>query len=426
MALKPEAYFGVTDYATIEISQESFRSVIGQIESELLCSDTYSHALASLQTMLGEAASAAEILIRAVSREAVKLAFQRFPKQNKIQLQAAPQSFAAESPVAEAVRELEPPVPEPVCAESPAAEAVRELEPPVPEPVCAESPAAEAVRELEPPVPEPVFYWRSAAVEAPPEIKSDTENSDTEKFDRDTDTSKENEQPPEDKAQVESAAPATVVVPQKSFLGFGFPKRQKKLTKEETAAIAIQHRKDCLCELGRELRKGRQIRSLSLQQLHSQTFVPLHHLEAIENGEIEKLPQDIYLRGFIRRIGDALGLNGQAMADALPLPDPSETAHPYLLSTSDSESDSEFQMRPVHLYIGYTALMAGAVGGVAWLSQQPVVPANAAPQIPATPPSVAPAQQREAPTPRPGLKKSRSHGGMIMGADMAPPEVIFG
>jgi cytoskeleton protein RodZ len=399
MALKPDAYFGVTDHATIEISQESFRSVLGQIESELLCSDTYSHALASLQTMLGEAASAAEILIRAVSREAVKLTFQRFPKQNKTQLQAAPDIFATESSVAEAVRELEPPVADRVFPESP---------------------VAEAVRELEPPAPAPVFYWRSAAVEALPEIKSDTQKSD-----QYPDISKANEQPPEDKAQLESATPATVLNPRKSFPGFAFLKMQKKLTKEETVAIAVQQRKDCLCELGRELRKGRQIRSLSLEQLHSQTFVPLHHIEAIENGEIDKLPQDIYLRGFIRRIGDALGLNGQAMADALPLPDPRETANPYLLSASNSESDSELQMRPVHLYLGYTALMAGAVGGVAWLSQQPVVPgANAAPQM--APPSVAPAQKQEAPAPQPGLKKSGSHGLMIMGADMAPPEVIFG
>jgi cytoskeleton protein RodZ len=396
MALKPEVYFGVTDHATIEISQESFRSVLGQIESELLCSDTYSHALASLQTMLGEAASAAEILIRAVSREAVKLAFQRFPKQTKTQLQAAPDSFARDSSVAEAVRELEPQAPDPAFPESPATETVRELEPPV-----------------------PVFYWRSAAAEAIPEIKSDTGN-----FDRAPEISTANEQLLENKTQLESQTSPTVLNPQKSFLGFGFLKKQKKLTKEETAAIAVQHRKDCLCELGRELRKGRQIRSLSLEQLHIQTFVPLHHLEAIENGEIEKLPQDIYLRGFIRRIGDALGLNGQAMADALPVPDPRQTANPYLLSVSESESDSEFQMRPVHLYLGYTALMAGAVGGVAWLSQQPVVPVNAAPQ--AAPPSVAPVQKQEAPAPQPGLKKSNSHGGMIMGADMAPPEVIFG
>ncbi|MEG4392210.1 helix-turn-helix domain-containing protein [Microcoleus sp. BROC3] len=383
MALKPEAYFGVTDHATIEISQDSFRSVLGQIEAELLCSDTYSHALASLQTMLGEAASAAEILIRAVSREAVKLAFDRFPKPNKIEPQVAEQSFAAVSPAIETVTEF---------------------------------------RELEPPVAVPVFYWRSATLEAPPQTESDTEI-----VDRDTNTSEDSKQAPPDEIKVESAAPATVTVPGKSFLGFGFPKKPKKLTKEEAAAIAVQQREECLQELGRELRKGRQIRSLSLQQLHSQTLVPLHHIESIENGEIEKLPQDIYVRGFIRRLGDTLGLDGTAMANALPKPAPSLIPSTYL-SVSDSESAEGFQMRPVHLYIGYTALMAGAVGGLGWLSQQPVVPgAQAVPPTQVTPPaSVAPAQTSPAPTPKPGLKKSASHGGMIVGADMAPPEVIFG
>jgi cytoskeleton protein RodZ len=128
MALKPEAYFGVTAHATIEIPQENFRSVLSQIEAELLCSDTYSHALASLQTMLGSAASAAEILIRAVSREAVKLAFDLFPQENKMELQLAGQSWATVSPAIGTEKEF---------------------------------------RELEPPVPVPVFYWRSASVEAP-------------------------------------------------------------------------------------------------------------------------------------------------------------------------------------------------------------------------------------------------------------------
>jgi cytoskeleton protein RodZ len=384
MALKPEAYFGVTDHPTIEISQESFRSVLGQIEAELLCSDTYSHALASLQTMLGEAASAAEILIRAVSREAVKLAFDRFPKQNKIEPQVAEQSFPALSPALETVTEIQ---------------------------------------ELEPPVAAPVFYWRSASVEAPPQTESETE----ENSDRDPNT-EDSKQAPQDEIKVELAPPATVTVPAgKSFPGFGFPKKPKKLTKEEAAAKAVQEREECLQELGRELRKGRQIRSLSLQQLHSQTLVPLHHIESIENGEIEKLPQDIYVRGFIRRLGDALGLDGSAMANALPKPDPSPIPSMYV-SVSDSDSGEGFQMRPVHLYIGYTALMAGAVGGLGWLSQQPVVPgAQAVPPTQVTPPaSVAPAQKTPEKAPQPGLKKSNSHGGMIVGADMAPPEVIFG
>ena len=155
--------------------------------------------------------------------------------------------------------------------------------------------------------------------------------------------------------------------------------------------------------------------------------MPLHHIESIENGEIEKLPQDIYVRGFIRRLGDALGLDGSAMANALPKTAPSPIPSMYL-SVPDSESAEGFQMSTVHLYLGYTALMAGAVGGLGWLSQQPVVPgAQAVPQPQVTPPaSVAPAQKTPQKAPQPGLKKSNSHRVMIVGADMAPPEVIFG
>jgi hypothetical protein len=383
MALNPDLYFGVTDNPTIEISQENFRSVAGQIENELLCTDTYSHALATLQTMLGEAASAAEILIRAVSREAVKLAFQRFPKQNKTQLQVARENFIVESS------------------------------------------AASAVTELKPPLTAPVFYQSQAVLEAPPKIEPPTDN-----LDRDIEAARESEEPPQQERQEFVEQPQTesqqaTEIRKKSFPGFGFLKPTKRLSKEEKTALAIQHREECLRQLGRELRRGRQIRSLSIQQLHNQTFVPLHHLEALENGDIETLPQDIYVRGFIRRIGDALGLDGTAMANSLPEPEPSEIIIPSFL-IQESESESNLQLRPAHLYLGYTALMAGAVGGLAWLSQQPAVPRTQAETEVTPPPSVTPVQQREAPTPQPGVKKSSTHGGTIVGADMAPPEVIFG
>ncbi len=400
MALIPDAYFGVTDH-TIEVSQESFRSVLGQIEAELLCSDTYSHALASLQTMLGEAASAAEILIRAVSREAVKLAFQRFPKTQKTELQALQES----PPLASST------ITSTVIASSALVSFAQTAE-------------YTGVAELETSqVSVPVFYRRSTNVEESPKTESETEN--TENGDRDPETPESDKEPPKNEDQVESATPGAVVVQGNSFPGLSFLQKHKKLSKEETAALAIQQRKDCLCELGRELRQGRELRSLSIQYVHSLTLVPLHHIESIENGEIEKLPQDIYVRGFIRRIGDAVGLNGNAMADALPKLDSIETHNSYL-SVSDSDSDDGFQMNSAHLYIGYTALMAGAVGGVAWLSQQPVVP-HSVPEALVTPPaSVAPAQKSETPAPRPGLKKSTTHGGMILGADMSPPEMIFG
>ncbi|OCR00427.1 hypothetical protein BCD67_13025 [Oscillatoriales cyanobacterium USR001] len=387
MVMKPVTYFGAPENTTIEISQESFRSILRQIEAELHCSEIYSRVLASLQTMLGEAASSAEILIKAVSREAVRLAFQRVQKPKKV----ARQNFDGSGEVTVIPNRS------------------RVSNRPVPPP---------------PPLPVSILYQRTLEDSATTTISQpDAGNSEA-----DIDTSqKGNQSPQEDLKEMVSSPNVEMVTPSISDSNFSVKMpvlpRKKRLSPAEKAAIAVKEREDRLRELGLELRKARQVRSLSLQQVHSQTLVPLHHLESLEKGLIEKLPEDIYIRGFIRRLGNALGLDGNAMANSLPVPEANKNMVP---SWSLSETEAlGFDLRPVHLYVGYTALMAGAVGGIAWLSQQPIPGANAVPNksIP-SPASVSPAKKRQAPIPKPGVKKS-STGIIIMGGDMAPPEMIF-
>ena len=79
-------------------------------------------------------------------------------------------------------------------------------------------------------------------------------------------------------------------------------KWKKKPSKAEQKALELQAKSTYLQELGEKLQKARKIRCLSIKQIHKQTFVPLHYIEAIEKGETEKLPEDVYLRGFIIRL----------------------------------------------------------------------------------------------------------------------------
>lgn len=399
MVLKPVTYFGAPENTTVEISQESFRSILGQIEAELHCSEIYSRALASLQTMLGEAASSAEILIKAVSREALRLAFQRVPKPNQAQKQILEARNSATNVSNTAIEEI---------TTTPNRSRVSDRPAPPP-----------------PLLPVSIMYQRQTLEDTSTTTiaKPDSGTSDT-----DIDTSDRDNQPPQEEFKevvhppIMGIATPAPVDSKFSLITPGFP-RKKRLSKAEKAALAVQQREERLREIGVELRKARQVRSLSLQQLHSQTLVPLHHLESLEKGQVEKLPEDIYIRGFIRRLGNALGLDGNAMANSLPVPDASKTMLP---SWSLPETEMVgFDLRPVHLYVGYTALMAGAVGGIAWLSQQSIPGATAVPNKPIpSPASVSPAQKRHAPTPKPGIKKS-SHGGIIVGSDMAPPEMIL-
>ncbi|MBW4497291.1 MAG: helix-turn-helix domain-containing protein [Oscillatoria princeps RMCB-10] len=174
-----------------------------------------------------------------------------------------------------------------------------------------------------------------------------------------------------------------------------------------------------LRQIGQELQQVRQARELSLEQLERQILVPRPILEALETGRTERLPEDIYVRGFIRRTGDALGLDGARMAASVPAPAAAQSVVP---SWYRPELQSE-KMRAGHLYAGYAALMAGAVGGLSWLSAQ-ATPRAAAEPDPAvsSPGSVSQPDRRAVPVKTPGL--STGYAGVAAGSDIAPPEAM--
>ncbi|MBS1994104.1 MAG: DUF4115 domain-containing protein [Cyanobacteria bacterium SZAS LIN-3] len=68
-------------------------------------------------------------------------------------------------------------------------------------------------------------------------------------------------------------------------------------------------------QIGQKLKATREGRSLTLGQIYDRTKIPPNHLEAIENGIPDDLPESVYVAGFIKRYGDMLGLNGQSLAD---------------------------------------------------------------------------------------------------------------
>ncbi|MCT7951838.1 helix-turn-helix domain-containing protein [Ancylothrix sp. C2] len=194
-------------------------------------------------------------------------------------------------------------------------------------------------------------------------------------------------------------------------------KLNSKQVADENCAIARTER---LRQIGQELRTRRQAKFLSLQQLHWHTLVPLPHLESLENGQIERLPEDIYVRGFVRRLGDALGLNGTQLAASIPTPDSAKSVVP---SWQQAEPSTGFNLRTGHLYVGYAALMAGAVSGLSLLSN------NSNSQTPPQPDSAdkslkpfSQSSHRELPIKKPGLN-SGSTG--LASAEIAPPEIVM-
>ena len=77
---------------------------------------------------------------------------------------------------------------------------------------------------------------------------------------------------------------------------------QPKLSSEALQQQAIETRTRNLHALCHHVHTIRLSLGLELKQIHAETFIGLHHLQALDQGKIDRLPEDVYLRGFLRRL----------------------------------------------------------------------------------------------------------------------------
>lgn len=157
------------------------------------------------------------------------------------------------------------------------------------------------------------------------------------------------------------------------------------------SAIQVEQLK----QIGDYLRQVRETQSVSLEKVAKDTFIPLRLLNALETGEVERLPEPIYIKGFIRRYADVLELDGAEIADAFetqahanPATDVSQPA----IAVAETPRP-ERQTPPTraslprlpYILAGVAAL--GVLGAIAWGVKQAFQPG--APTVTASNPSVA-------------------------------------
>lgn len=73
--------------------------------------------------------------------------------------------------------------------------------------------------------------------------------------------------------------------------------------------------KMALDQIGQKLKSARESQGLTLGDIYTRTKIPINHLQSIDNGNAEDLPEPVYVSGFIRRYADCVGLNGQQLSD---------------------------------------------------------------------------------------------------------------
>ncbi len=347
---------------TIEINQDELRSLLGQIETELHRSKVYRRALATVQQMVGSAEQAKQ-LFKAVGREAIGLAFHQFAQQKQ-------QLTVSEASVNE------------VSVGEASVVAITEEKP---------NELAECLTSAK-------FHAISTV-----------ENSD-------------------DDVNLQPATNTIKPLPKadKKSLKVGSPLawlKNKKSPKVEVASVVVaEQRSETLRQIGKQLREARELRGLSLTQLNNYTRVPIYQMDAIERGNWDDLPEEVFVRGFIRIMGNALGLNGTHLVASLPAPEPSKTVLPDWYKSTRNSGGSGLEINAMHLYVGYTALVAGAVGGLSLMSSQQANADKLINRNTETSSTVNQSIKDKQLDAKPGLQSSSK--GISVGSDIAPPEAL--
>ncbi|MDR2056245.1 MAG: DUF4115 domain-containing protein [Desulfovibrio sp.] len=175
-------------------------------------------------------------------------------------------------------------------------------------------------------------------------------------------------------------------------------------------------------ELGATLRKEREKRALSIDDVSETLKISARLLRALEEGDAASLPHPTYIRGFVRSYASFLGLAAEEVNSAvIPVPrDGAVTAH---LNVYPPKTSKKTPQKSRALVIILLIAVAGALA-VAWPLYTTL---NTAPQRLAQPsPPAAPARSQPQPQkmPPPADNTQKPSYTPVQENDPAPPDPL--
>lgn len=368
-----------SSYTTLTYSKDDLRHLVAEIEHSFIQSDIYTRALNRLQEKLGSKAHGLQLLVNALGREAIRLTLKEL-------ISAISSSDPQDRAPAKSTPGFTiPPIqnthstPDPNFTPQP---------PSIPTPDSLPTTLAPQTGAI----PTALSSDLTSTVEN--ESQTNAESSGTIELspkspqklgiaiavpDHPVLAEESTEQTPRDPVIISWAPSNTPIVD----ISEHHPSRRITKTRPQPST----EREKALLAIGEALYNARCDKNISIEQLHQRTCVPNHHIKALEDGVWHHLPEDIYLKGFIRLLGNTLGLNGQELSQQLSASTVSSRGTVPLSRTTTKVSGHlpQSQLQQAHLYLGYAALMAGATGGLAWMVSQPTTIQQAEIKTPDTP-----------------------------------------
>jgi cytoskeletal protein RodZ len=127
-------------------------------------------------------------------------------------------------------------------------------------------------------------------------------------------------------------------------------------------------------DFGSYLKHERELRGVPLDEIAHSTKISISLLRALEEGRFEDLPGEVFIKGFIRSYGQAIGSNVDELMAAYhetgSKPEDTETSHEIPPLSREEEPEHQPSSSPMKAIIGFVMALLIIAGGVYWFTSE--------------------------------------------------------
>ncbi len=127
-------------------------------------------------------------------------------------------------------------------------------------------------------------------------------------------------------------------------------------------------------DFGSYLKHERELRGVPLDEIAQSTKISIRFLRALEESRFEDLPGEVFVKGFIRSYGQAIGSNVDellaAYLESSGKRQDTETSNTATFSQTEEEPPQHRFGFPVKAVLGFGAALLVIVGGVYWITSE--------------------------------------------------------
>jgi len=102
-------------------------------------------------------------------------------------------------------------------------------------------------------------------------------------------------------------------------------------------------------DFGSYLKAERELRGVTLEELHTKTRIPMYYLQALEKNLFDELPEEVFIRGYIRSFAKVIGANEDEMLSAYI--DITKTAPSIDTNNQNISNQNESTFNPKFIFI---------------------------------------------------------------------------